>query len=435
MSSLMRAARPFGAVLAFLTLAAVTSDVALAQAKSKGKSPKSSARAKATPRAKAKSTDREVPAADRIVLRDGSELLGQVWDSTPSGGVIILARREWLRAHLPDRTRTWEEAERESTAALEDLWRRRLESWRRERPTIPAAGDRITPWLHRELSGAGGPREASPLMSIEIGREDVKSVEKRGEIAARTLRQAWLLNLPDPETPPLATLTDSVAGRGVSPEGDDAGPIDRLLPPSLETEDRWIVRRAATEVLNDEGLRFIRFGNTVLPEPIPGQPPDPSLGAALVEGTVRDFLAGGRADPLPGKLQAVAGRGRVGAMVTRIEIAPDLNSASAESTFYYRSPDGWERAAWRQASLRVGETPPMVVDVVARDPQIRSMMNLVDSIGGGFVTPELKQQGLMIGATAGGAAVMARVATSRALVDLGLNLDFPKPNSRSSTQP
>jgi hypothetical protein len=105
--------------------------------------------------------------------------------------------------------------------------------------------------------------------------------------------------------------------------------IDRLLPPAAEPADRWRLRRAATEVLHDEGLRFLQFGSTLQPEPVPGQPLDPAMGPALVEGTVRDVLGVGAMDSLPARLRAVAARGRVGAMLTRIAIAPDLSSASA----------------------------------------------------------------------------------------------------------
>ena len=55
-----------------------------------------------------------------------------------------------------------------------------------------------------------------------------------------------------------------------------------------------------------------------------------------------------------------------------------------------------------------------------------------DSTGGGLVSPEMKQRGLTIGTSAGGAAVMARSALTRALVGLALDLDS-KPAARSRT--
>lgn len=416
-----------GGAAAWLALLCVAPDTASGQRTSAKKSASKAA-------ARTKTADRDAPAADRIVLRDGKELLGQVVGPTSKGDTVVLARREWLRAHLPDRMKKWEDAERTETVSAGDQRRRRLEAWRRERPSVPAPGDRITPWLDRELSKGSGSDFPPILMSLQLGRGEATSVQRRADQAARALRSAWLLGLPEPETTPLATLADSIAGRGTLPEGDDPVSVDRLLPPSVEPEDRWLLRRAATEVLNDEGLRFVRFGNTLLPEPAPGQPPDPTLGATLIDGTIRDVLTGGRADPLPARLSAVADRGRVGMIVTRIAPASDLGSVSAESTLYARGTGGWDRIVWRSNTLRVGEVPPFVVDAVAADPQVKALIGLVDSIGGGLVPPEMKQRGVVIGTTAGGAAVMARAALTRSLVGLALDLETKESARRGSAK-
>ncbi len=384
---------------------------------------------------RAMSADRDAPAADRIVLRDGKELLGQIAEPSTQIGIVIVARREWLRVHLPDRMEKWDEAERIETAKAREQRHRRLESWRHERPAVAAPGDRITPWLDRELSEGNGADGPSTLMSIQIGKGESTSLLRRGDQAARALRSAWLLGLKDPETSPLATLLDSLAGRGMLQVADDQVAIESLLPPSVEPEDRWLLRRAATEVLNDEGLRFVRFGNIVLHEPMPGQVPDPTLGPMLVEGTIKDVLAGGRVDPMPERLNSVADRGRVGMMVTRIEIAADFGSVAAESTLYYRGQSGWERGGWRSAKVNVGELPPFVTIAVANDPQVKALLDFVDSIGGGLVSPEMKQRGLTIGTSAGGAAVMARAALSRSLISLALDLESKKPPQRHDAKP
>jgi hypothetical protein len=260
----------------------------------------------------------EKAVADRIVLRDGKELFGQVDESSSNAALTILARREMVRTTLPDRAKRWEDAERGATAAAARQSRERLAGWRRERPAELASGDRITAWLDRELSESSRPVAPSPLIAIRLGRDDVAAVEQRSESAAQALRCAWLLGLADPEKAPLAKLKNSIEGRGMSLEGDEPIAIDRLLPPMEEPADRWLLRRAATEVLHDEGLRFIRFGNTILPEPMPSQPLDPAMGATLVEGTIRDVLGVGGADSLPLRLRAVAARGRVGLMTSGV---------------------------------------------------------------------------------------------------------------------
>src|SRR5262245_56463821 len=105
-------------VFAAACLALLVSDAAYGQKSSK----KPSAKTPATKAAKAKTSDRprtvgrDAPASDRIVLRDGKELLGQV----EVGGQMVVARRDWLRANLPDRMAGWEEAERKRSATARE---------------------------------------------------------------------------------------------------------------------------------------------------------------------------------------------------------------------------------------------------------------------------------------------------------------------------
>ena len=290
-------------VVACLATAMETSETAFAQ---QGATPRKT-RAKRAPAKKpvARSTVRPrgetegSSAADRLVLRDGKELLGQVDDSSTDAALTILARREMVRKTLSDWATKWEADEKDATAAAARQRRDRLAAWRRRRPAESAPGDRITAWLDRELSASPGQAALSPLIAIRPGRGVVSALERRSESSAQALRRAWLLGLADPETTPLASLRKSIADRGMNLEGDDPVAIDRLLAPAAESMDRWSMRRAATEVIHDEGFRFIGFGTTILPEPVPGQPLDPSMGATLVEGTIRDVLGVGGADPLP----------------------------------------------------------------------------------------------------------------------------------------
>jgi hypothetical protein len=113
----------------------------------------------------------------------------------------------------------------------------------------------------------------------------------------------------------------------------------------------------------------------------------------------------------------------VGAIVTKIEIAGDFGSTAAESTLYFRNGKGWQRALWRSQNLPVGAVPPIVVSMVAADPQVRAVINLIDSIGAGFVSAEMKERGLAVGATVGGAVVLARTALVRSLAGLSVDIE------------
>jgi hypothetical protein len=96
------------------------------------------------------------------------------------------------------------------------------------------------------------------LIAIKLAREEISALERRSESAAKALRCAWLLGLVNSETTPLAALKDSIAGRGIMLESDESIALDRLLPPVAESANHWLLCRAATEVLYDDGLRFIR---------------------------------------------------------------------------------------------------------------------------------------------------------------------------------
>jgi hypothetical protein len=451
-----------GIVLAQQSAAPAKARAKRARAKNSGT--KSSARPKAE-------TD-TTTVADRIVLRDDKALLGQVAELSNDGLLTVLARRELVRKTLPKWAATWEVFEKDANAAAIQQRRERMAGWRQERLAQSAPGDRISTWLERELTRSGGAVAPSNLMAIRLDRDDFSAVERRSELAAQALRAAWVLGLANPETTSPATLRDMIAGRGLILANDDPIALDRLLPPFAERANDWLLRRAATEVLNDNNLRFIGFGNNILPEPLPGRPLDPAAAVALVDGTIRDVLGVGRVDslplglgalagrgrtllplPMPGpsldlatggrlvegtirdvlgagrvdllhsKLQAVAANGQVGMILTRIGIATDLASASAESTLFYYNGSNWERAIWRTHSLEVGTVPPIVASMVRSDPQAQAVMNLIDSIGAGFVSPEMNERGLAVGATVGGAVVLARSELTRSLKALAFDVE------------
>ena len=262
--------------VACLALIAYLSGTALAQepaAPSRTRAKRSQAKrsvAKTTPRPKG-GNDSDT-AADRITLRDGKELLGQVVESSNNGMLTILARREMVRKTLPIWATTWEDAEKHVNALAVKQRRERLAGWRSERPDVAVPGDRITAWLDRELARSAETIAPSRLMVIRLDSKDVSAVERRSDLAAQALRAAWILGLGDPEKTPLRTLRDAIAAHGMVIENDNPIAVDRLLPPFTERADHWLLRRAATEVLYDEGLRFIGLGNTILPEPAPGSP-------------------------------------------------------------------------------------------------------------------------------------------------------------------
>ena len=100
-------------------------------------------------------------------------------------------------------------------------------------------------------------------------------MERRPAGTERLLQLAWLCNLPNPESMPLAELKDALESRGYAVDpapGAQPPNLNGLLPPTLEPEPTWLARRAATELAVDPDLRFLRFQDTVILEPGAGQP-------------------------------------------------------------------------------------------------------------------------------------------------------------------
>ena len=292
------------------------------------------------------------------------------------------------------------------------------------RPSREGGGDRIAAWLDRELARPAGPATPTPLMAVRIGRAEVKTIDRRGMAAARALRYGWSIGLADVETMPIADLNDAIAGRGLIAKGDAPIPLDGLLPVGVESEGQWLRRRAATEVGNDEGLRFVRYGNSIMPEPGVGGANVAAVADATIADTIKDLLGVATEDPIAAKLRAVAARGRVGAMVTRLDMAPDMESVTVEAVLYVRGPRGdWTKTITRAGSIRSNEVAPGAVAAIADDPQVKTVFGMFDAMGFGGVSPEMKRKGLAVGAMTRRALGLARSALERDLAAIAVPVE------------
>ena len=368
-------------------------------------------------------------AADSVTLKDGKVVLGQVLESDRRGPLMVLVRRAWAEANLTDRAAAWAKAEAPLAKRAEAQRRERLQAWRRDRRPDPAGGDRITPWLDRELARLADPKadSKSTLMVAKIGRTDIKAIDRKPRRANRLLRLGWLSNLPDVETMPQGDLAQGLEGRGFDPNAVTPVSVDSLLPAQPEADAQWLVRRAATEVANDPGGRLLRYQGLVMPEPAPGEAPPAAatLNAAL--SSLKELLGETPVDPLPGKLRELAGQGRVGAVVTRLDLSPDLSGVAVETTLWVRAGgDRWVPAISRSANIRPDDLPANAGDGLADDPQVKAAFGLVESLGLGEVPADLKRRSLNMGAATRKALGQARGALDQELNSAALSLEPPR---------
>jgi hypothetical protein len=367
-------------------------------------------------------------AADTVTLRDGQVALGQMVEPAPSGKVLILVRRAWAEEHVPDWAKRWETAEAVWAKRARLERRERLVAWRKERAADAAQGDAIGSWLDSEIGrlAEGAPAEPPPLMAVRLSRSDVKSSTRRPPEIGRLLRLGWQAGFGDVETMPLDDLKQALEGKGFAVHSTEAVPLEALLPIMPEVEAHWQARRAATEVANEAGLRFIRFQGLVLPEGAGGAPADGALLVSSLKSLLDDKPS---ADPLASALRDVAAKGRAGAVVTRLELAPDFATVSVETALWVRrGRDQWVPAVSRSASVRPDSLGPNAGKPLAADPQVKAALSVVEALGLGQVAPDLKERSLNAGAATQQALGIARAALSRDLNALELPISTPAPS-------
>jgi hypothetical protein len=376
------------------------------------------------------SSDGDPPAsaADRITLRDGSVVMGVVSSTTagPRGSVEFLVRRGWAEKSLGKHARQWDRSSAATVRLAIDQRRKRLEVWRRDRASHVEADDRIVQWIDRELARTSGPAPPrSVLISVRLPRSDVHALDRRPAGIERLLRLAWLCNLPEPETMPLDELRDALEARGYALDAggrSHAVSIDGLLPPAPETEPVWLARRAASELAVDSDLRFLRFQDMVLPDSGAGGLPA-GVGLSTVMSEFKRLLdpdQGGQNDPLLQKLKAVADRGRAGAVVTRLEIAPDMSDVKVETILWIRAGDRWQPYGSRTATVRPEDLDAQAGKGLEADPQVQGAFKVVEGLGLGAIPADLKARSLRIGAATEKALGMARSAFNEDLQALAL---------------
>lgn len=202
-----------------------------------------------------------------------------------------------------------------------------------------------------------------------------------------------------------------------------------------------MTRRAATEVFYDQNLRFIRYQGLVLPDTPQGNANGAGInlagGAGLKDalGALNGLLGeeGGAPaeDPLQAKLKGVAARGRVGALVTALEMAGDLSSVKIECALMVRvGPDRWVPAVTRPVVVRPADLKPDAGQAIAADPQVKGAFDLVEGLGLGQIDPGLKQMALQ-----SGAATQKALGTARTQMDLTLESLILPVLDRSAAKP
>ncbi len=374
-------------------------------------------------------------AADRVVLKDGRELRGLVTSKTagPRVGFDMLVRRDWAEAHVADLAERWvRNAETMRRPAVAER-QRRLKTWRAER-TATVGEDRVTAWIDAELKRLEDPRALeSPLLAVRIGRDGCRAAERAADADRRALALAWTCNLPDPEEKTPDELKGSIEARGFVADGTDFPSLEKLTPLTTEPEAKWLARRAATELTVDPGRRFLRYQGLLIPDPGAGARLDAQIDLNAALGQIARLFDpnAAAADPLAPALAKIGREGGVGAVVTSLDIAPDLSRVGVNVALWIRGPRGWTEYGSRNSVVRPEDVPRGVADAIGQDPQVQSVFNLAGSLGLGAVTAEMRDRSLRMGAATQQALGAARADFARELDALALPvLEPPAPSPK-----
>lgn len=369
----------------------------------------------------------EAAVADRLTLRDGGVARGLVTSAVPGarGGVEMLVRRDWAQANLPSWFKTWDRAAQSAAKPALAQRKSRLKAWRQERAANAPQNDPIVAWIDQELIRLDDAKSSAqtPLLAVRVPRSDVRELVRQPKSSGRLLALGWLCGLKDVEAAPIADLQLSLEGRGFLTEGDALPSLDRMLPVVSEPDARWLARRAATELAVDPDLRFIRYQGLLLPDTKLGQPlAVGGLDASAAIGEIAKLLDpnAAEADPLAPALEKLAARGRSGAAVTRLEIAPDMSHVTVESALWVRGPRGWVAWGSRTATVRPEDVDAGVEQNIAGDPQVQAAFDIVEKLGLGAIAGDLKQRSIKIGAATSKALGIARGEFNQELDALAL---------------
>jgi hypothetical protein len=279
----------------------------------------------------------DVPSSvvDRVTLSDGSVVLGEILEPPPARGMTaMIVRRAWVREHVPAQAARWEAAERGAVKRAIQQRRTRLKAWRTLRGDAPAGKpDAITPWLDKEIARLGhvGEKADEPLMMVKLRFGEIKNIQRSPKLGKSWLRMAWTSGFRNPESMAAADLKLALEGRGYDVSSTAPVSVDSLLPIREESDETWLSRRGATEVLNDSGLRFVSHQGMVFPEPAIGEPLT-KLGPGVALSALKNLLDDKADDPLQTQLRELAAQGKASALVSRLDISPDFATVRVEPT-------------------------------------------------------------------------------------------------------
>jgi len=357
--------------------------------------------------------DKPAPAADlavdQVSLKGGPRLLGSGLGHEADGTLAFAVGREWLKkANLKFFENALAEETAESRAAFVEL-RDRIVEWIRDRAPendfdffLKKESERVEQAI-KDID-AGTYLEKAPFIVLDLTPAKIERVVIQPPPRKRIALTAWRESLADVETRSTGSLTQELKKLKVTPVEDDDFLLD-LLPPRRQNESAWAARKAIVEYQFLKPLDFQGRGDLVLKA---GQQLNAANAGKLFGDLVNSFagdpfsdLLGPGAEPGAGNTGKKKTTGRpqaegwldaaakiaeadkiAGFRVTRSQEDLTAKQVTVETRFVARMPDGSWKTVWqRTESADAAKVRADVEQQIMQDPQIRSALELVKSIG------------------------------------------------------
>jgi hypothetical protein len=352
--------------------------------------------------------DKAVPvgelAVDQVSLKGGPRLLGSVLGREADGTVAFAVGRDWLKkTHLHFFQKSLSDETTETRAALVELGER-IGQWRRARAPendfdffLKKESERIEQTL--KAINAGSYEQDAPFLVLDLAPAKIERIVNQPPQRKRVALAAWREKLADVESRSTNSLVQELHKLKIDPV-DDVDMLLDLLPPRRQNESAWAARKSIVEYHFIKPLDFQGRGDLVLPA-------GHEINAANAGQLFGDLLKSLAGDSLSDLFDPPAGRSGksttagaqpekwlqsaakiaeaenvTGFRVTRSEEDLAAKRVTVETRFVARMPDGSWNTVWQWRDVAdAAKARPDAEQQIMQDPQIRSALALVTSLG------------------------------------------------------
>lgn len=353
-------------------------------------------------------------AVDVVSLKSGKSLRGIVVTQPPKGDLTILVQRDWLAHANPSLA---------STVLKENLENQQL-AWKQTHDRIseylkkPSLGPHVRFFFEQERDRlskliADQSPPVPDFVFVGVRPQTISKVQPAASDRQRIAMFAWSNQLKNVESQDVALLRKQLKELSVDLDGPVPELADRIAARSQD-EAEWSARVALIEYTLSKPLDFQGMGDTIV-RTEQGKPVD--LGAVLpklIQQQLSSVLSELTLEANPvkkakydprwwGSAVPVAEQEPVsGFRITRLEQVPNSPNMTVETAFVASLPKGNWQVIWSvRETADVSRERPQAEAQIQQDPQLKSAIQMVESLG-------LGKESLTLAIRAGAATMHAQ---------------------------